>query len=193
MKNINCSGCRKIQGKILFFLALCIFAPCLPLFAQDSGVEPAAGAEENIALPGASALIREDLWICPVAEIAMYSISSAAYGGGVMLGYGNRAAVGLKAAWFADGSNEVKTMELSFLFRWYFLRPSSGLYLQFNGGPVFFAQKESLAIPSALGVISAGISLGWRIPIGRYWFAEGAVRAGYPYIAGGGLSFGFHY
>ena len=169
--------------KIVVFLVLCLL-PGLAAFAQDL---PAGGAP----LLGGLRLARENFWVCPGAEFAMFSLDSAAFGGGLSLGYGNRAAIGLKAVWFGDANGQVTTMELNVLFRWYVLRPSSWLYVQFNGGPAFFAENEGLSLPSELGAVSAGLSLGWRQPIGRYWFAEAAIRAGYPYIVGGGLFFGF--
>ena len=161
---------------LLFSLVLAMFLPGLPIFAQDRTATS------------------EDLWICPGAEIAMYSLSNAAYGGGLALGYGKGAAIGFKAAWFADGSGEVTTLELGLLLRLYFQGSSSGPFIQVNGGPAFFAEEdENFAIPSRIGVVSAGLSLGWRFPLARYWFVDGALRVGYPYIAGLGLSAGFRY
>ena len=161
--------------KITLSLSLCVFLSALPVFAQDRSREA------------------QDLWICPGAEIAMYSISNAAYGGALSIAYGNRVSLGFKAAWFIDGDREVNTLELNLLFRWYFLRPISGLFIQFNGGPAFFFQNEDLTIPSRLGAVSAGLSLGWRFLLGRYWFIEPSLRGGYPFIAGAGLSAGLHF
>ena len=160
--------------KIPIFLFFCIFLPALPVFAEEDGK-------------------REKFWISPGAEVAMFSISNVAYGGGLSLGYGNRASIGLKAAWFFDGNNEVNTLELAFLFRWYFLNPSSRLFIQFNGGPAFFIKDDSLFDSSESGVISAGLAVGWRHLFGKYWFVEGSIRAGYPYIAGIGVYSGIQF
>ena len=163
-----------VSLKIILSLALCVFLSALPVSAQDSTRET------------------QDLWICPGAEIAMYSVSNAAYGGAFSIAYGNRASIGFRAAWFMDGNREVNTLELNLLFRWYFLRPISGLFIQFNGGPALFFQNEAFAIPSRLGAVSAGLSLGWRFLLGRYWFIEASLRGGYPFMAGAGLSAGLH-
>ena len=163
--------------KILPILVVCFFLPGgLQVFAQDRVAE------------------REELWVCPGAEIALYSTSNIAYGGGLAFGYGKGAVIGIKAAYFVDMDNTVSTVELNFLFRWYFLGvlSSSGPYIQFGGGPAVFAKNGIFAIPSEWGSISAGIYLGWRFLLGRYWFIEGALRGGYPYVIGAGLSFGLH-
>jgi len=138
---------------------------------------------------------REDLWVCPGAEIAMFSISGAAYGGCLTLGYGNKASIGIKAAYLVDPIGRIGTLELNFLFRFYILGDyaRSGLYIQINGGPTLFAKNDGLSVPSEFCVISAGLSMGWRFLFGRYFFIEPAVRGGYPYIVGGALYTGFHF
>ena len=156
-------------------IAILVLITALPVLAQERTVK------------------REDFWICPGAEVAMFSISNMAYGGGLTLGYGKAFSIGLKAAWFFDGSREVDSLEINLLLRWYFMGASSGPFLQLNGGPVFFAQKESMTMPSELGVVSAGLSIGWRFLLGRFWFIEGAIRGGYPFIAGAALSAGCHF
>ena len=165
--------------KIILPLAFWLFVATLPVFTQEPTGEY-------------STVQREDFWICPGAEIAMFSVSNASFGGALSLGYGRRAAIGLKAAWLIDGRDRVSTLEFNFLLRWFFLDASWGPYIQFNGGPAFFIQDEGLTMPAKLGTISAGISAGWRFLLGRFWFAEAAIRGGYPYIAGGGISFGLH-
>ena len=157
---------------------LCMFAVSAGVFGQSEGRQA-----------------REDIWICPGGEFAMYSISSAAYGGGFALGYGSGTSIGLRAAWFLspDGTN---TLELGFLFRLYFLGANafSGPFIQFTGGSVlFFADNNSISIPSEFGTISAGLSFGWRFLFMNRWFVEPSIRAGYPYIAGAGLSAGIRF
>ncbi|MDR0313125.1 MAG: hypothetical protein LBI14_05975 [Treponema sp.] len=154
----------------------------------------------------AQAPVREDIWVCPVFETNWFSISKVAFGGGVALGYGDGVAFGLKVIYF-DDLNEFKTVELNFLLRFYLFRETrakafntevghqvalrSGLFLQLNGGPVIFAQdKNNMAIPSKTGTFSVGLCVGWRILLGRNFFLEPAVRVGYPYMVGAGLSAG---
>ena len=163
--------------KILLLFFLCFLSTTLQVSAQEDLIE------------------KQDFWICPGAEIAMYSISGIAYGGGLSIGYGRRAAVGLKADFFLDGEKEVTTLELDFLLRWYFRSGASfsGPFIQLNAGPAIFFRENNNVNPSHLGIISGGLSLGWRFLLGRYWFIEAAIRGGYPYIAGAGLYAGFHF
>ena len=177
-------SCRKL----FLSLGLCVFL--LDLFG---GVRVFAQDQQDQQEVLTAAASRNDFWVCPVAEVIMYSVSSTAYGGGLALGYGNGASIGFKAAYLVDADGQVTTLELNFLFRWYFLGSGSGPYLQINGGPAFFAQYESMAIPSEIGTVSAGLSVGWRFLLGRYWFIEPGIRGGYPYIAGAGLSAGFRF
>lgn len=154
---------------ILLFLTLLVLFPALTVFAQDS------------------AATGEDFWISAGADAAMFSISNIAYGGGLALGYGKGVSIGFKAAWFFDGAREVKSLEFNVLLRWFIMGASSGPFLQINAGPVFFAKNESMKIPSEFGAVSAGLSFGWRFRFGRFWFVEGAIRGGYPFIAGCGI------
>jgi hypothetical protein len=155
------------------------------------GIVPAF-AQHQTVLP-------EELWVCPVFEAAYYSDTNLAIGGGGALGYGDRVALGIKAVYWND-MNDVSSLELNFLARFYLFglfRPetagSSGFFVQFNGGPVIVAQHgDSVAMPSKIGTLSAGISLGWRFVFGLF-IVEPAVRAGYPYIVGGGLSAGIRF
>jgi hypothetical protein len=138
---------------------------------------------------------REDLWVCPVFEAGMYTVSNMAIGGGMALGYGDRVAFGLKVLYWND-MEMVKALELNFLVRYYFLSmtKNSGLFIQFSGGPVIFDRnQDGFSIPSDISLISAGLSLGWRFLFGSHFFVEPAVRAGYPFIAGGGLSAGVRF
>ena len=134
-----------------------------------------------------------DLWICPGAEMALYSISSVAYGGGIALGYGTGASIGLKAAFFWDNESRIDTLEMGLLLRFYFFGKDaySGPFIQFSGGPVFFYKRDSsmsrnsdIDIPAEWGMISAGLNLGWRFLLGKGFFIEPSVRGGYPFITG---------
>jgi hypothetical protein len=152
------------------------------------------------------ASVREDLWVCPVFESGWYGVSGMAIGGGAALGYGDRLAFGLKAVYWND-LKELRALELNFLARYYFFSMTkaedlsaetgrsgashSGLFVQFNGGPVIFAHgAHTIAVPSETITISAGLSLGWRFLFGGHFFIEPSVRAGYPYFAVAGLSAG---
>jgi hypothetical protein len=172
---------QRVLLKILFLLVL--MAGLIPAFAQQNRT-----------------VLSEELWVCPAFEFGYYSPSELAFGGGAALGYGDRVAFGLKVVYWND-LNNVRSLELNFLARFYLpglFRPeaagSSGFFIQLNGGPVIFAWYEnSIAIPSEVGTFSAGLSLGWRFLFGGHFFVEPAVRAGYPYIIGAGLSAGIRF
>jgi len=160
----------------LFLFVLFILIPLTVAFAQS---EPPQ---------------REDIWICPGGEMAFYSVSGPAWGGGLAFGYGSGTSIGLKANWFIcpDGIN---TLELNFLFRIYFLGSSafSGPFIQITGGPAFFTNTGGVDVPSEFGMISAGLGLGWRFILGNLFFIEPSIRGGYPYILGAGLSAGIRF
>jgi hypothetical protein len=172
----------KITLILMFIIALGI----IPVFAQNR------------------ASVFEDLWVCPVFESGFYGISNIALGGGAALGYGDKVAIGLKAVYWND-MDKVRALELNLLARFYFSHMTragvfwadawhSGLFIQFNGGPVIFTRDDNnIAIPAEMYMISAGLSLGWRFLLGEHFFVEPAVRAGYPYIAGTGLSAGVRF
>jgi hypothetical protein len=172
---------RGVLLKMMFLLAFIGGLGLFPSFAQGRSVLP------------------EYMWVCPVFESGFYSPSKIAIGGGAALGYGNRVAFGLKILYWND-LNDTRSLELNFLARFYLLalfRPDatalSGFFFQFSGGPVIFARHEnSITMPSEVGTFSAGLSLGWRFLFGRF-FVEPAVRAGYPYIVGAGLSAGIRF
>jgi len=167
---------RRILLSLGFFVFLTVISGTGQIFALDA------------AAP------REDLWVCPGAEIAMFSFSGAAYGGGMTLGYGNGAAIGIKAAYFLDALGNISTLELNFLLRFYLLGAASisGPYIQLSGGPTYFSKDSDLSLPSEFGAISAGLSFGWRFLIGRFLFIDPVIRGGYPYLVGGGLFAGIH-
>jgi hypothetical protein len=146
------------------------------------------------------ASVREDLWVCPVFESGMYSVSNRAIGGGAALGYGDRVAFGLKVIYW-DDMNEVRSLELNFLARFYFFNKErakalapSGPFIQVNIGPVIFAwDEQSITMPSETVLTSAGLSLGWRFLFGRFFFIEPSIRGGTPYLFGAGLSAGVRF
>ena len=166
-----------------FFLLLAFSA-----FAQNTpGVEASATPGAEAAAP------RQELFfIAPLAEAAGYSYDSVAYVGGLTIGAGSGTAIGIKLLYFTDPENFV-FMELLVFLRFYFFgtQASTGPFLQLIGGPVIYADN-SLA-PSGYGNFSAGLGAGWRIPLGSHFYIEPAIRAGYPYIVGGGISTGVRF
>jgi hypothetical protein len=202
-----------VTVEIIMILRYCLFVRMfqktfLLVFIYALGIIPAFAQEK--------ASLREDLWVCPVFESGWYGVSGMAIGGGAALGYGDRLAFGLKVVYWND-LKELSALELNFLARYYFfsmnrtkvleakaleaeaVRPDaghfsalrSGPFIQLNGGPVIFAQGENtITVPSPTVTISAGLSLGWRFLLVRYFFMEPSIRGGYPYFAVAGLSAG---
>ncbi|MDR2768450.1 MAG: hypothetical protein LBB82_09030 [Treponema sp.] len=130
----------------------------------------------------------------PLAEAALYSRNSAAFGGGFILGGGGGSmALGLMTVCFVDGE-KLTTLEITIFFRRYLLpgREGEGLFAQVNGGVALF-NLNGVAIPAKLGMFSAGLTAGWRFLFGELWYVEPTVRVGWPYIAGAGVSAGFRF
>jgi len=176
-----------------------IFSSISPAFGQDLPVERTPPVEAGFL---AAPAYRGDFWVCPGAETAFYSSSGLSAGASFAAAYGSKFSVGFKAAWFFDTNNELDALELNFLLRYFFLggaasaerAPSAGPYLQLTGGPaLFFDKRENASVPADWGRVSAGLAFGWRFLLGKLLFAEPYIRAGYPYIAGAGVSAGVHF
>jgi len=173
-------------------LVLCVFLFAVPAFAQDTAAgDTAAGepVEETAGPPPQDG----DFWISPGFEAALYSSTGVSIGGSFAIGYGRGASIGLKAVYFFSPDNT--TLELNFLLRFY-LRGAlaySGPFLQFAGGPVLFAGEGNVGFPATIGSISAGLAFGWRFLFRDRWFVEPAIRGGYPFLAGAGLSAGVRF
>jgi len=167
----------------LFFLLICLL-----LSAQEP--QPSPKGE------GSPLAQSEDFWISPGAVVALYSPVSLSYGGSLAVGYGSGTSMGLKASWLIDHDGRLNILILDILFRWYFFGDSanSGLFIQFAGGPaVFFEHEENVSLPVRIGTLSAGLALGWRFLLGKYFYVEPSISGGYPYIAGAGLCAGVRF
>ena len=168
-----------------FFLLL-----VFPVFAQNmSAEEPSANAAAPV-----TASKQELFFIAPLVEVAGYSYDSVAYGGGLAIGAGSGTAIGIKLLYFTDPKDFV-FMELLVFLRFYFFgkQASTGPFIQLIGGPVIYADSNPNPSSYSYGNFSAGLGVGWRIPLGTRFYLEPAIRAGYPYIFGGGVSAGFRF
>jgi len=137
---------------------------------------------------------RPDFFVAPLAEITGYGRKTPAIGGGFALGAGDGVAIGFRLLYAAaPGGEAVVMLELALFMRFYLLGPeaSTGLYIQVTAGAAMFASESAVSLPSEEVSISAGLAVGWRFPLGNHWYIEPAIRAGYPYIAGAGVSAGF--
>jgi hypothetical protein len=137
---------------------------------------------------------REEFFIAPLIQAGSFSVSHLAFGGGLAAGYGyEEGALGLKALYLADTTG-LTTLELCLFLRFYpFPRNNAGFFLQLNAGAALFALDGAFTVHNGAGRISAGLSAGWRFPLGAHWYIEPAVRAGYPYIVGADLSAGYRF
>jgi len=197
-----------------------IFFSIIPAFAQEAGsklpveTELPSGSAPPVEIGFLAAPAqRGDFWVCTGAETAFYSYSGVSAGASLAVAYGSKFSTGFKAAWFFDTKNELDALELNFLLRYYFMggapwawvkpaerspsaggAPSAGPYLQLTGGPAFFFDKEEgVTMPAHWGRVSAGATFGWRFLFGKLFFVEPYIRAGYPYIAGAGVSGGIQF
>ena len=133
-----------------------------------------------------------DFWFNVGWDTAMYSESGMANGSSYAIGYGDGAAIGIRAAFFST-PERINALELNVLFRLYFRGSEafSGPFIQFTGGPVLFFPEEKLLFQ--LGTISAGLNLGLRFLLLNGVFFEPVIRAGFPYFLGIGLSAGISF
>jgi outer membrane protein OmpA-like peptidoglycan-associated protein len=146
-------------------LVLCLLLAAPSLFALD-GVFAGLGAEAN-------AETREGF----------------AAGGGLTLGFdiNESFAAGVKG-FFSSNFDTVSTLETAAFFRWYLPLPVKGFFIQADlGGSFIFEDGENY--PVFLG----GLSAGWRYVFKNNLYIEAAVRGGYPFVWGAGLSVGYRF
>jgi len=135
-----------------------------------------------------------DFWIGIGGEVSMYSYLGLAYGGSFALGYGSGSSIGLKATWFFNEEG-IDTLELNLLLRLYFFGRDaySGPFIQLLGGPSLYNRSGNFSVPSTSGMFSAGLGFGWRFVFFDRLYVEPAVRGGYPYVLGAGISAGIRF
>jgi len=163
---------------------------------DSTPLEPAAGeAEESIASEKTDSppAKNHDLFIGSFVEGLGYTRYSAAFGPGITFGEShNGKGLGISLL-YAQDEEKFIFVEVLAHFRYYlsFLsraKINTGLFLQAEAGVVFFAY-EKFETTGHLAPV-AGLSTGWRFPLGTRWYIEPSIRGGYPYIFGAGLSAG---
>jgi len=110
--------------------------------------------------------------------------SSTAMGGNVVLGYdlNRNFALGLNTIYSHD-MDVVNTLESMVMFRYYL--PVTGSFLQAEaGGALSKTEGKNSAAP--LG----GLTAGMRLEMENRWYLEPALRGGYPFTWGAGLTLG---
>jgi len=170
---------KKILLLVIFFMLLSVCA----VFAQEQ-------EEEESPKPKSGG----DFWLGVGADTGFYSVSGLSWGGSFTLGYGTGSSIGLKVTWFFS-PDDLGTVEINLLLRFYLLGASaySGPYLQIMGGPSLFYRSGEFSVPSDFGIVSAGVGFGWRFLFLNRWFVEPAVRGGFPYLIGAGVSAGVRF
>ena len=160
----------------------CILISTVPVFAQEP---PPADTK------------REDLWICLDIEAASFSsFIDFSLGFSLSLGYGDRVAIGFKAAFFWEVTpDNYAYLELSPLIRLYLLKNASisGPYVQLAAGAVFLTKDKAFPVPAEKGDFFADIYFGWRFLLGERWFVEPNIRVGWRFLVGGGVSGGIRF
>jgi len=156
----------------------CLLLICIPLSAQNQTTQS------------------EDFWIGTGAQAALYSPVSLSAGGNLTVAYGSGTAIGVNASWLYDHDGQLNILILDFLLRVFLFgsNANSGLFIQFTGGPaIYFEHDEDFSLPVRIGTLTAGLTLGWRFLLGKYFYIEPSVSGGYPYIVGAGLGAGVRF
>jgi hypothetical protein len=144
---------------------------------------------------------RGEFFIGASAETALYSNDAAAFGGGAVFGYGfDIGALGVTLDYLADPEG-FATLAPGVFVRFYLPMPflnvrypfRSGPFLQFGLGPSFHARDSRFASRAPAAAVSAGLGAGWHFLLGDRWYIEPALRGGYPFVAGAGVSAGYRF
>jgi len=180
------------KTSVKWLLILFILLSGIPAYSQSLPANGEAAANDTAEMVAERPVEKGDLWISPGFETAMYN--NFLIGGSLTLGYGRGASIGIKAVYYPE-QERISILELAFLLRFY-LRGTgaySGPFLQMSGGPILIGMDGNFDFPSELGVISAGITFGWRFLFIDRLFIEPSIRGGYPYMFGAGLSGGIRF
>ena len=164
----------------LFIIFLLGLALCVPAHAQT--------AEQPVKGPG--------FFIAPLAEVSGYGRKGPGFGGGIALGMGDVVSAGFRLLYSkAMGAESINTLEIAVFMRFFPFSSTvpAGFFFQIEGGGALFAHNKAPSFPADAGGVMAGITAGWRFPLGNRWYIEPSVRAGYPYIAAAGVSAAFRF
>ena len=153
-----------------------------------------AGAGQRLEIQDAAASeIHTNIYLGIFAEVLGYTRDNVAYGGGITAGGSyNGMGFGLHFLYAQDTEGFV-FFEVLGHFRWYFaqLKDNNGLFVQLEGGVVFYSYERFDTLDNILA--SIGLRAGWRIPLGEKWFIEPGIRGGFPYLIGAGFYAGIKF
>jgi len=164
-----------MAGKFPYYFLLFALFAVVPARAQTP--------EQPSRVPG--------LFIAPLAEMNGYGRKGPAFGGGFAVGFGDGVTQGFRLLYSKEAGNEsLDALEAAFFLRFYPFgsNVTAGFFFQIDAGAVLFAYKSSVSFPAEAGSLVLGLSAGGRFPLRDRWHLELAVRAGYPHIAGLGVS-----
>jgi hypothetical protein len=185
-------------GKFLLLAVFLLFFSIFAIYAQEENLTEEVTDTEIEKVDTKPLSDRPDFWFGIGGETAFYSASGLANGGSFAFGYGSGSSIGLKTSFFSGGGT-FKILEMDLLLRFYMLGKNTywGPFIQFIGGASFLNFSEGFwsyfSLPSKTGVLNAGLGIGWRFLYYNRLFLEPAVRLGYPYFLGLGLSAGIRF
>lgn len=85
--------------------------------------------------------------------------------------------------------NDISTVEPTALFRWYFQKKGyTGFFAQLSAGAFIIFEEEGVT-----PMIDAGLSGGYRLPLGASFYLEPYLRLGYPFGFGVGVTGGMRF
>jgi hypothetical protein len=167
-------------------------APAAAQPAPAAAPRPATDSARAAAEPG-------EVFIAVSAGTAFYSAESAAFGGGLAAGYGfDIGAIGVTMDYLVDPEG-LTTLAPGLFARFYLplvskaLPLRSGPFLQLGFGPTFHTGTPRIPPAAVTASVSAGVSAGWRFPVGDRWYVEPTLRAGYPFLTGAAVSAGYRF
>jgi len=137
----------------------------------------------------------KDIFVGLFAEALGYSRYNIAAGGGIVFGFNmNGIGFGIHYTYVRDEEN-FNFLEGLYIFRLYLSqkKDNTGLFLQAEGGVVWFWYDDDISnIINCMSFVG-GLSAGWRFMMNKQWYIEPFIRGGYPYIFGAGFSTGFKF
>ena len=106
-----------------------------------------------------------------------------AIGSNMALGYdmNKHFAFGINAV-YSNDLEEEETLESKLMLRYYL--PVGGPFMQAEAGGALNKNDKNNIVPQG------GMAAGWRFSVDKEWFVEPAVRGGYPYVWGTGITLG---
>jgi hypothetical protein len=132
-------------------------------------------------------------------ELNRYTVRDIAAGGvlGFDINLPWRFAAGFNLTGSTGGYGNT-VFEPSILFRYYFSDSHTEFFIQLDAGAVLINEPERTIPKNDDNEYSAvnfliGVRLGYRYTFGSLWYVEPYIRAGYPFLAGAGVIFGYRY